>query len=151
MVHKTDPKLGPLIQRLGPSNGFKTGSANAARKPTKNQKCACAFCVSRSGRAGQSQSSVPGARARPVRAGFPTMLCGVVGGGLSWRSLFLQRLSRPMFGAIMRTYFGTCGFHGPLCEPIFGTMVLGSLIQGHRIMNTRPSFWSIKRTQNWVR
>ena len=69
------------------------------------------------------------------------MLCGLVGGGLPWRSLFLQRLSRPMFGATLRTYFGTYGvFRGPFCEPIFGTMVLGSLIQGHRIMNRWPSF-----------
>ena len=60
-VHKMDPKAGPLTQRLGPRNCFKTGSANTARKATKSQKCTCAVCVSRFGRAGQSQSRVPGA------------------------------------------------------------------------------------------
>ena len=80
------------------------------------------------------------------------MLCGLVGGGLPWRSLFLQRLSRLMFGATLRTYFGTYGvFRGPFYEPIFGTMVLGSLIQGHRIMNRWPSFVVHKTDPKWVR
>ena len=79
----------------------------------------------------RSQRLFP-SRARPVPAGLLTMLCGVVGGGFPWRSLFLQRRSRPIFGAILRTNFGTYGvFRGPFLRIHFWNHGFGSL-------NTRP-------------